>query len=587
MPIQQMFLGGGAAGEVYWMITWTTNSLSGSNASNSYSINDMEIDSSGNMYCSGRCKDYTGFGNDSDENGGFVIQIKKDGTLGWLRYVGTTAANIAYGLALDSSKNVHVFGKLTEFVSGLTEPGYISKYNSSGTHQSTTSTNYLRGGPDQHDGRIALTSSSFPTGWTSTTYYANGSSISGPGGTGEYRIFYNPNISNPWRLSFGTASAEGNNHKVLTDYMTSNYSGEWIMGKYRDSSSAVRFFDILNVSSSATKECIVTAGSYNSAFPATIVLSTLDGTSNVAGQGGVQWVMKVDYTPTSSSQDGVTDIKIDSSNNIYMLSKCKRDTNRSGTILSKWHPSGKMIWARWVGNIYSNNKYIELRSFDFDSNDDVICVGDENHDTQQWTIVIKYNQAGEQQWQRRIKPSTNHVRAARGVSIDKDDNDKIFICGQGNTISGGGGNRAWLIQTNADCSSIGNEKTFNTTDPSGADERWYHIKVQDDAIFIGGYKYGQLQSNNSVKSGFAVKVPKDFSLTGTYGNVTYGNPTGNCSIVSNPNFPQYPLVPSPTTDDWVEMVYPMPTNNGLNYASNSTSSTTSSNPNFDTELVEA
>ena len=152
-----------------------------------------------------------------------------------MRLIGTIAQNFAYDVTLDSAKNVYVAGKLAQNTSGLTEPGYISKYNSSGTHQNLKSTNNHR------LQAIAATSASFPTGYSTTSYYANGSNISGPGGTGEYRIYYNPSISNAWRLNFGAASSEATSSKALQDYLTSNYSGEYIIGPARDAAGPTRF----------------------------------------------------------------------------------------------------------------------------------------------------------------------------------------------------------------------------------------------------------------------------------------------------------------------------------------------------------
>ena len=574
-PIQQMFLGLGAGGDGgYWFVTYTAASNSGNGYNNAYRPERFALDSSGNIYLAGRCKDYATFGNDFDEDGGHVIQIKKDGTLGWLRLIGTIAQNFAYDVTLDSAKNVYVAGKLAQNTSGLTEPGYISKYNSSGAHQNLKSTNNHRLQV------IAATSASFPTGYSTTSYYANNSQISGPGGTGEYRIWYNPTISNPWRLSFGTDSSQATTSKALTDYLTSNYSGEYIIGPGQDAAGPSRFFEILKVTSSSTGECLVTGGAYQGGYPPSICLQTI--------ANSVQWAKKLDYTPYSSGMSDwdarITDIKIDSNHNIYVLSKAKRDTNRRRSIISKWHPSGNMLWARIIGNPNTNNKEVTLNSLDFDSNNDVICVGVETYDYGSKCFVIKYNQAGEQQWQRRIKTGTNHVRDAQGVAIDTSDSNKIFIVGYGNTIAGGGGNRWWIYQTNADCTSILNQKTFNTTNPSGADERCYHIKIKDDAMYMSGYKYGQLQTNTNIMTGFVVKVPKDFSLTGTYGYVTYGNATGNSQIVTNPNIQQAPIVRHIPTSDWEE--FTSLGNITVTVASNSTGSITNSNPNFDTEVVE-
>ena len=121
MPIQQMFLGLGAAVENYWFAR-----IGGANDDEGRGVT---FDSNGNVYMAGDIEEVGGSNNRDDAQ---IVKYDKDGAIQWQRRIksGAFDNDIFAGVAVDSSDNVYAAGKVDN--AGIS---VLAKYNSSGTIQ--------------------------------------------------------------------------------------------------------------------------------------------------------------------------------------------------------------------------------------------------------------------------------------------------------------------------------------------------------------------------------------------------------------------------------------------------------------------
>ena len=95
-PIQQMFIGLGAASDSYWWV------LFGDMDNYQEKFNDMHLDGSDNIYATGHTSNGPNSGAD-----GIATKWDKDGALAWQRAHGAGSGNDNwYGSTLDSSDNL-------------------------------------------------------------------------------------------------------------------------------------------------------------------------------------------------------------------------------------------------------------------------------------------------------------------------------------------------------------------------------------------------------------------------------------------------------------------------------------------------
>ena len=91
--------------------------------------NGVAIDSNDNVYVVGRAQQPAGGGDNF-----LVAKYNSSGTIQWQRSLGGSQAEIANGVAIDSSDNVYVFGQALNTGAGALD-FLLAKYNSAGTYQ--------------------------------------------------------------------------------------------------------------------------------------------------------------------------------------------------------------------------------------------------------------------------------------------------------------------------------------------------------------------------------------------------------------------------------------------------------------------
>jgi hypothetical protein len=197
-------------------------------------------------------------------------------------------------------------------------------------------------------------------------------------------------------------------------------------------------------------------------------------------------------------------VGVDSTGNVYVVGEINTAVfGDHDAFVVKFNSSGTLQWQRTVSGANGEGGF----GVAFDSSDNVYLVGDtDSQGSGDYdALVIKFNPAGTQQWQRIIGKSTSET----GISIDIDSYDKVYITGQIDV------NKLFVTSFDSSGNEIFQREISNN---SGSIAQWYYwghnyIDIIRDEIIIGGYVTDLGGDNN----GFILKSKNDFS-TGYYGN---------------------------------------------------------------------
>jgi len=181
-------------------------------------------DSSGNVFAAG----YTGGGLDGQTHIGsfdiFLVKYDTNGNKLWSVLHGTTAKDVIFGMETDASGNVYLAGYTAGDLDSNTSAGeddlILIKYNSSGTRQwtvqsGTSAADYARGVSLDSSGNIYL------AGYTSGGLDSNSNS----GSEDLFLIKYNSSGSRQWTKQLGSYSND-----VAFDVATDSSGNTYITG---------------------------------------------------------------------------------------------------------------------------------------------------------------------------------------------------------------------------------------------------------------------------------------------------------------------------------------------------------------------
>ena len=202
----------------------------------------------------------------------------------------------------------------------------------------------------------------------------------------------------------------------------------------------------------------------------------------------------------------------DSNGNVYTCGGYKLNTaSQYLAVLYKLDSSGIYLSYKLFGS--SIRTY--FRGIAIDSSDNVICVGDQNG----VGIVVKFNSSGNIVWSTKISNSTS-------FRVAVDSSDDIYICGPGAAVNGVFNTFSVVAKLN----SSGQVQWYRSISNSYISNK--SIAVDNSAVYVTALvKDGtSTQYNNAT-----FKLPKDGSLTGTYGNFVYSPLSYSISTPSNTN----------------------------------------------------
>ena len=365
MPIQQMFLGSGAAPDKYWYLLF-------GNSSYDLDYRDLRLDSSDNIYAVGYAKGISS----SSNFDGVETKYDKDGSLVWEKASSRNSYNnYWYSCNLDSSTNLYMYGfgnykaAFGKKSGGNQVLSYASTYNSSQSQvfasaqngntmyvvgQNTTldeawifshnssygiydSRKFERSGNERMYMRGAAVDSS-----NNVIAVGKGEDFPHPAGGGvdtnmALIIKFNSGCTEQWSRTIG---GSGNSEFV---------------GVGTDSSDNIYCF---GVDGTGGQKCLMVK--YNSS-------------------GTIQWQRTLGSPCTGGTQSSITD----SSGNSYV---CGKQANQHAWI-AKINSSGGTEWCRtWESSGGSDEQ--ELHGIEFDSKGNLIIVG-HHRTTKKIGLVMK------------------------------------------------------------------------------------------------------------------------------------------------------------------------------------------------------
>ena len=384
----------------------------------------VTIDSSDNIYLTGRTIGGLDGNANFGDNDTFLVKYNSSGNKQWTRQFGTSSSDVTSdggkGINVDSSGNVYVTGHTYGGLDGNTNSGdydiFLVKYNSSGTKQ------WLRqlGTSSEDRGNSVSSDSSgnvYVTGYTHGGLDGNTNS----GSSDIYLMKYNSSGTKQWIIQLGTSSTDigrdvsvdssGNIYvagysKGGLDGNTNSGNADIILMKYN--SSGIKQWIIQLGTSSEEKAGSVFVDLTGNVYMSGYTYGGLDGNTNSGDMDIIFVKYNSSGTKQWTSQHGTSsfdigkDVSVDSSGNIYVTG----------------HTVGGLD-----GNLQNGN-------------------GD--------LFLMKFNSSGTKQWTSQL--GTSSIDAVSGMSIDSSGN--VFISGytegglDGNTNSGN--KDIFLLKYNSD-----------------------------------------------------------------------------------------------------------------------------------------
>jgi uncharacterized delta-60 repeat protein len=384
----------------------------------------VTIDSSDNIYLTGRTLGGLDGNTNSGDNDTFLVKYNSSGIKQWTRQFGTSSSDVASdggkGINVDSSGNVYVTGHTYGGLDGNTNSGdydiFLVKYNSSGTKQWLRQ---LGTSSEDRGNSVSLDSSgnAYVTGYTHGELDGNTNS----GRADIYLMKYNSSGTKQWIIQLGTSSSDIG-RDVSVDSSGNIYVAGFSKGGLDgNTNSGNEDIILMKYNSSGIKQWIIQLGT-SSEEKAGSVFVDLTGNVYMSGYtfGGLDG-------NTNLGNDDIFLVK-------YNSSGTKQWTSQHGTSSRE---IGKDVIVDSLGNIYISGH----TNGELDGN-----LNNGNVDL----YLMKFNSSGTKQWTSQL--GTSSIDYVSGMSIDSSGN--VFISGytegglDGNTNSGN--KDIFLVKYNSD-----------------------------------------------------------------------------------------------------------------------------------------
>lgn len=171
--------------------------------------------------------------------------------------------------------------------------------------------------------------------------------------------------------------------------------------------------------SNASGQAVITDSSGNMYVPITGIDLYYSGLMKVNSEGTILWQVKLTNTPSIS----YFDLKVDSSNNVYVVGYC----NISGAfqaLIVKYNSSGVLQWQKIVGPY--TNLPVSANSIDFDSSGNIYALGTVTVSPGYYAFyLLKIDTNGNLIWQKQYDDGNNN----QGFSIKLDSSNNIYMLG--------------------------------------------------------------------------------------------------------------------------------------------------------------
>ena len=192
---------------------------------------DVSTDSNGNAYVSGLTGGSLGVPNAAGSMDAYIAKYDSNGNQQWIRQIGTSAGEYAFGNVVDRDNNVYITGGTTGSLAapnlGGSMDAYIAKYDSNGNQQWIRQIDSLSFEMSYH---IAADSQNnvYITGTTTGNLEGNNAGI--PLLTGDvYLAKFDSNGNEQWIKQFGTFVFE-DSFGITTDSNDNIFTTGWTQG---------------------------------------------------------------------------------------------------------------------------------------------------------------------------------------------------------------------------------------------------------------------------------------------------------------------------------------------------------------------
>jgi hypothetical protein len=409
-------------------------------------------------------------------------------TLEWTRLLGSTATDVANGVAIDSNNNVYITGYTGSSLDGETNAGgndaFLAKYDSAGTKVWTKLLG-TSGGDEAYHVAIDSNNNVYITGYV-------GGSLDGETNAGSNDAFlakYDSAGTKLWTKVLGTVTTEtnsiveraygvsidSNNNVYITGFTQGSLDGQTNAGgndaflaKYDSAGTKLwtKVLGTVTTDSNSISEVAysVAIDSNNNVYITGSTTGNLDGETHAGSYDA--FLAKYDSAGTkvwtkllgTSANEFSHVVAIDSNNNVYITGSTSGNldgqTNAGGNdaFLAKYDSAGTKVWTKLLGTSateYSNGVAI-------DSNNNVYITGDtygsldgETSAGLRDAFLAKYDSAGTKVWTKLL--GTSAIEFSNGVAIYS--NNNVYITGHtsGNLdgeTNAGGASSAFLSKYN-------------------------------------------------------------------------------------------------------------------------------------------
>ncbi|MEC9473533.1 MAG: SBBP repeat-containing protein, partial [Actinomycetota bacterium] len=273
---------------------WTTT-FGGTGNDNGHGV---AVDGSGNVYTTGNFKNTVDFGAGNvtatgGNNDVFVTKLNSSGAHQWTTTFGNISGDQGYGVAVDSSGNVYatgVFGNTVNFGAGnVTAAGnsdvFVTKLNSSGVHQWTTT--FGGTGVDYSYG-VAVDGDSnvYTTGWFYGTVDFGAGNVTSAGQADVFVTKLNAAGAHQWTTTFGGTGVD-HGWSVAVDgsgnvYTTGRFEGTVDFGAGNVTSAGSHDVFVTKLNSAGAHQWTTTFGGTGADYGLGVAA---DGSGNVHGAG--------------------------------------------------------------------------------------------------------------------------------------------------------------------------------------------------------------------------------------------------------------------------------------------------------------